>query len=53
MLIAVFFLRYLLTSIWVYRWNAVPTDVLAAPQGRRGRAPRLQGGARLQPGPVW
>lgn len=30
-LIVVFFLRYLLTSTWVYSWNAAPADVLAAP----------------------
>lgn len=35
MLTVAFVLRYVLTSMWVYSWNAAPADVLAAPPRRR------------------
>jgi hypothetical protein len=34
-LTVVFLLRYVLTSTWVYSWDAAPADVLAAPPRRR------------------
>jgi putative flippase GtrA len=35
MLMLVFVMRYVMTSMWVYSWNAAPADVLAAPPRRR------------------
>jgi len=37
-LVAVFFLRYVLTSTWVYSWKSAPADVLAGPA--RHRSPK-------------
>jgi putative flippase GtrA len=44
-LVAVFFLRYLLTSMWVYGRNAAPADVLIAPPRRLFGRP-MTGGER-------